>query len=114
MTLPDERIFPILERWIFLVLMLSAGLVWGMKLEGRIDSTLEQMRGIDSRVTDLDKTLARGILPLAEERLIRLGNEVRVLQSDVHAMRVQLDKLTLDLERRKLGLERSEPPARRR
>lgn len=107
-TLPDSRVFAVIERWIFLALMLVAGLAWGLKLEFRNDSQAEMMRLIDLRVSEMDKTINRGILPLTEERIKRLGQDMAVLGGSLHDLSAQIEKLSIEIERMKLMWARTD------
>jgi hypothetical protein len=100
--LPDARWFQVIERWVFLVLMLVAGLAWGLKLESRVDSVLQGMHLVELRVSEMDKTLSRGILPLAEERMHRMAQDMTELEIQVQANQARLDKLAIEIERMKL------------
>ena len=100
--LPDARLFPVLERWVFLALMLAAGLTWGLKLEARVDSVLQVLHLVELRVSEMDKTLNRGILPLTEDRIMRMAQSIVLVESSIDQMRTKCDQLSIEVERMKL------------
>ncbi len=54
-----------LQALLSLAVVLFGGIVWGSRLEGKIEKALEDQAGIR-------QSIARGILPLTEERLASL------------------------------------------
>lgn len=72
-----------------LLMMAVAGLVWGLKLENRIDLIASAHNAdkdkIDSRIANLELATQKGILPVTEARLHSLENRVDVISRDVDA-----------------------------
>jgi hypothetical protein len=60
------RTFSDLQALLSLAVVLIGGIVWGSRLETKIEKALEEQQGIRT-------VMARGILPLAEERLASLA-----------------------------------------
>jgi predicted phage tail protein len=101
-TLPDARWTPVIERWLFLALMLVAGLAWGLKLESRIDSVLQAVQLVELRVTEMDRTINRGILPLTEERMRRMAQDMAAMELQIREVQATNGKLSIEIERMKL------------
>lgn len=107
-SLPDARWFPTIERWVFLALMLVAGLAWGLKLESRVDSVLQALHLLELRVSEMDKTINRGILPLTEERMHRMAQAIAAVEASSAEAQVKYDKLSVEIERMKLVCARTD------
>ena len=108
MSLPDDRWFPIVERWIFLTLMLVSGLAWGLKLESRIDGVMNAIEAINTRLTDTDKAINRGILPVTEERISRMAKELSSIAVSLQDLQAKCDQTALEIERMKIVWARIE------
>jgi hypothetical protein len=67
------RTFSDIQAFISIVIVMVAGLAWGLKLDNRIEDVSRQTN--ECRVT-----LAKGILPVAEERLIALMHRISALE----------------------------------
>jgi predicted phage tail protein len=92
----------VIERWLFLALMLVAGLAWGLKLESRIDSVLQAVQLVELRVSEMDKTINRGILPLTEERMRRMAQDMAAMEIQIREVQASNGKLSIEIERMKL------------
>ena len=70
-----------------LLMMAVAGLVWGLKLEGRIDmigsSHKADMDKIEGKVMVLESATQKGILPVTEVRLHAVESQIETLRHDV-------------------------------
>ena len=70
-----------------LLMMAVAGLVWGLKLEGRIDMIGSQHRAdmdkIEGKVLGLEVVTQKGILPVTEVRLHALEGQIDVIRRDL-------------------------------
>lgn len=70
-----------------LLMMAVAGLVWGLKLESRIDMIASQhkadMDKMDGKVGDLEQATQKGILPVTEVRLNALENQVGSIRREL-------------------------------
>jgi hypothetical protein len=67
------RTFSDIQAFISIVVIMIAGLAWGLKLDNRIEDVSRQTN--ECRVS-----LAKGILPVAEERLIALTHRISALE----------------------------------
>jgi 1-aminocyclopropane-1-carboxylate deaminase/D-cysteine desulfhydrase-like pyridoxal-dependent ACC family enzyme len=70
-----------------LLMMAVAGLIWGLKLEGRIDligtTHKADMDKIEGKVLMLETATQKGILPVTEVRMNGLKSEIDALRRDV-------------------------------
>lgn len=70
-----------------LLMMAVAGLVWGLKLEGRIDMIGSEhksdMEKIDGKVFALESVTQKGILPVTEARLHAIDAQISDLRADL-------------------------------
>jgi hypothetical protein len=74
---------------LYVLVMLVAGIAWGLKLEARIDRA-------DDGIKNAEQQLAHGILPITEERMSRMDTENRRLLADLEGLRAQVQKLELE------------------
>lgn len=63
---------------------------------------------MDARVRQINELLARGMLPVTEERLERCRSESQRALSEISGMRLELQRLDLQIEKL------SAPPAKRK
>lgn len=72
-----------------LLMMAVAGLVWGLKLEGRIDmigsSHKADMDKVEGKVFALETVTQKGILPVTEVRMHAVESRMDVMQRDIDA-----------------------------
>jgi hypothetical protein len=70
-----------------LLMMAVAGLVWGLKLEGRIDligtTHKADMDKLEGKVLMVETATQKGILPVTEARMNGLKSEIDALRRDV-------------------------------
>jgi hypothetical protein len=70
-----------------LLMMAVAGLVWGLKLEGRIDligtTHKADMDKLEGKVLMVETATQKGILPVTEVRMNGLKSEIDALRRDV-------------------------------
>lgn len=70
-----------------LLMMAVAGLVWGLKLEGRIDmigsSHQSDMDKLEGKVISLESVTQKGILPVTEVRLHAIDAQISDLRADL-------------------------------
>ena len=71
-----------------LLMMAIAGLVWGLKLENRIDmiesSHKSDMEKLDGKIANLETSTQKGILPITEVRLNALENRVDGMAKEIN------------------------------
>ena len=70
-----------------LLMMAVAGLVWGLKLEGRIDmigsAHKADMDKMEGKVIALESVTQKGILPVTEVRLHTIDAQISDLRADL-------------------------------
>lgn len=70
-----------------LLMMAVAGLVWGLKLEGRIDmigsSHKADMDKLEGKVGNLEAATEKGILPVTEVRLHAVESQISGIRADL-------------------------------
>lgn len=70
-----------------LLMMAVAGLVWGLKLEGRIDmigsAHKADMDKMEGKVIALESVTQKGILPVTEVRLHAIDAQISDLRADL-------------------------------
>lgn len=70
-----------------LLMMAVAGLVWGLKLEGRIDLIGSAHKAdadkLEGKIFALEQATQKGILPVTEVRLHAVESQMSVMQSSI-------------------------------
>lgn len=70
-----------------LIMMAVAGLVWGLKLESRIDLVASlhhgDMEKMQNKITALESSTQKGILPVTEVRINALQAEIDGLHRNI-------------------------------
>ena len=71
-----------------LLMMAVAGLVWGLKLESRIDMIGSQYRSeisqLQAKTVSLEAIISKGILPIAEVRMNTLESRVDTVTKELN------------------------------
>lgn len=81
-----------------LIVMMVAGLLWGLKLEARIDQEQQLLRAVEVQAHDVSRELAKGILPVTQERITRLGQELASLVVGMQDLRTAVDRIEIGME----------------
>lgn len=70
-----------------LLMMAVAGLVWGLKLEGRIDMIASghkaDMEKIEGKVLSLEAVTQKGILPVTEVKIHAMEGQIDVIRREL-------------------------------
>ena len=82
----------------FIVTIFLACVIWGLKLEWRIEHQTAMIREAELMTRDLKHVVDQGILPLTAERLQRLGQALNKLDEDHVRMKKDIERLDMILE----------------
>lgn len=100
---PTVRTWGDIQAMVWIVLMAIAGVAWGLKLEYRMETSRDDYKSIESHILDVDRQLAKGILPLTEERMTRMASEAQRILTEQDRIRLELQEIKLDMARARLS-----------
>lgn len=66
-----------------LVAMLMSTVMWGLKLEGEVNTVRSENVILRNDLTEVEKLIAAGVLPRADERIMRLEVRLNELKARV-------------------------------
>jgi hypothetical protein len=85
-----------------------AVLVWGMRLETQSIAAQREISALRQQLDTVQQEINKGILPLTQERLARIGREVESIRDGLGFAQHYHAKNTIEIERLKLVWARLE------